>query len=90
MPTRLPKAFACLAVVIVCFANASPAADVGGGRHESVCVAAPFAMPAIQIPVFPQRDFVITNFGASEGGKTDIGDATRQGTPIVGVFALPS
>lgn len=45
---------------------------------EMIVIKAPFAMPAIQVPVFPQRDFVITNFGAIAGGKTNVGAGISQ------------
>src|SRR5258706_16360018 len=43
--------------------------------HEAISVQAPFAMPAIVVPVFPSRAFVVTNFGAVEGGA--ISEAIR-------------
>lgn len=45
--------------------------------HELISVAAPFEMPAIRQPVFPARDFVITDFGARAGGLTNVGEAIR-------------
>lgn len=36
-------------------------------RHEEVTVKASFDMPAIKVPVFPKRDFPVTDFGAKEG-----------------------
>jgi polygalacturonase len=47
-------------------------------RHEKISVKAPFVMPAIQIPIFPVRDFVIANFGAKPGGETKNTEAIRQ------------
>jgi polygalacturonase len=44
--------------------------------YEAISVKAPFEMPAIQVPVFPNREFVVTNFGAVAGG--DISEAIRQ------------
>lgn len=35
-------------------------------------------MPAIKIPVFPKREFVVTDFGAVEGGKTINTEAIRK------------
>jgi len=37
--------------------------------HETISVPAPFAMPAIEIPVFPKREFVVTDFGAVAGAN---------------------
>ena len=34
-------------------------------RHERVEVEAPFAMEAISVPIYPARDFPITDYGAS-------------------------
>ena len=45
---------------------------------------APFAMPAIKVPVFPEREFVVTDFGAMEGGKTNISEAIHKA-----IAALP-
>lgn len=39
-------------------------------------MSAPFPMPAIKVPVFPARDFVITNFGVKAGA--DVTAAIRQ------------
>ncbi len=35
-------------------------------------------MPTIKVPVFPARDFVITDFGAKPGGQIDNTDAIRK------------
>ena len=45
--------------------------------HEAISVQAPFAMPAIEIPVFPKREFVVTDFGAV-AGTNNISDAIRK------------
>ena len=45
-------------------------------RQEMISMAAPFAMPAIAVPVFPPQEFVITNFGAVAG--RDISEAIRR------------
>src|ERR1039458_906376 len=62
------------------FTNSSQAAENSSVsdsiRHETIPVPAPFAMPAIAVPVFPQRTFVVTNFGAVEGA--DISAAVLQ------------
>ncbi len=44
--------------------------------HEEISVQAPFAMPPIEAPVFPDHDFLVTEFGATEGGE--ISDAIRK------------
>ncbi len=53
-------------------------AETNGIRHQEIFVAAPFTMPAIKIPVFPDRDFVVTDFGAVEGGNTNISEAIHK------------
>ncbi|BET69455.1 glycoside hydrolase family 28 protein [Opitutales bacterium ASA1] len=45
-------------------------------RHEEIAVEAPFPMPAIRVPVFPDRDFLVTDFGARPG--EDATDAVRR------------
>ena len=67
MKFRLLKVFACIFAVAPLLANFSWAEGPGEMRHESISVPAPFAMPAIAVPVFPQRTFAVTNFGAVEG-----------------------
>ena len=47
-------------------------------RGEEITVSAPFPMPAIKVPGFPARDFVVTDFGAVEGGNANIAAAIRQ------------
>jgi hypothetical protein len=49
-----------------------------GVRHEALAVKAPFPMPSIKVPVFPERDFVITDFGAKGGEEIDNTDAIRK------------
>jgi hypothetical protein len=79
MPLRLRIFFSFFAFVSL-FATHSFAAEnssvTDATRHEMISVQAPFAMPAIAVPVFPQRTFVVTNFSAVEGG--DISEAIRQ------------
>lgn len=41
-------------------------------------IKAPFAMPELSLPSFPDRDFVITKFGAQEGGQVLITDAIKK------------
>jgi hypothetical protein len=80
MQLRLPNfspgfwAFVCLFFTHSLAAENSSVAN--SIRHEAILVQAPFAMPAIAAPVFPPRTFVVTNFGAVEGG--DISEAIRQ------------
>lgn len=37
-------------------------------RYERVEVEAPFAMEAISVPIYPTRDFLITDYGATDEG----------------------
>lgn len=59
------------------------AGDQAGGpvaplRFEEISVEAPFAMPAIRVPVFPAKDFSITDFGAVPGGTENVGEAIKK------------
>lgn len=45
-------------------------------RHEEIRVKAPFEMPVIKLPVFPDRDFPVTQYGAGKG--TEITEAIRK------------
>ena len=47
-------------------------------RLEKISVKAPFRMPTINISVFPNKDFPITDYGAKPGGKIDNTEAIRQ------------
>lgn len=42
-------------------------AETWGMEHEKIGVTAPFPMPVLKIPVFPKRDFPITDHGAKPG-----------------------
>jgi len=42
-------------------------------------IKAPFPMPDIQRPVFPERDFLITDYGALEGGTVKAAQAISRG-----------
>jgi polygalacturonase len=53
-------------------------AQTGSVSHDEIVVKAPFAMPPIKIPVFPQRDFVITDFGARPDSQAKNSEAIRQ------------
>src|SRR5262245_22535225 len=67
-----------LVAILCCTVSYGQQADSSGIRHEEIAVKAPFAMPPIKVPVFPKRDFVITDFGAKPDGKTDNTDAIRK------------
>lgn len=53
-------------------------AETNRFRHQEISVAAPFTMPAIKIPMFPEREFVVTEFGATEGGKANSSEAIHN------------
>ena len=57
------------------FARANPSHEV---RYEKIAIEAPFDMPDANIPVFPQRDFHITEFGAKTDGETKISEAIQN------------
>jgi polygalacturonase len=75
--TRLSAALRCGFLALLS-AAVSSRAETNGVRHQEISVQAPFTMPAIKIPMFPEREFVVTDFGAVEGGKTNISAAIRQ------------
>lgn len=75
--TRLPAALRCGFLALLSVAVSSRA-ETNGVRNQEISVVAPFTMLAIKVPVFPQRDFVVTGFGAVEGGKTNISDAIHK------------
>ncbi len=82
MSHNLPNLFYGFCAFVSLFVARSLVAENSVGadsiRQEAISVKAPFDMPAIQIPVFPQRTFVVTDFGAVEGGKTNISEAIRK------------
>lgn len=57
--------------------TALPSARAGDAvSHDEIRIKAPFEMPAIKVPVFPKRDFVVTDYGAV--AETVISDAIRK------------
>ena len=78
-PVPLAEAtWACLAVLLAATFAAPTRAGAGGVRHERISVKAPFPMPPIEVPVFPKRDFRITDFGARPGGEFKNTEAIRK------------
>ena len=66
-----------LCVALAVFATVFPSqAQTNAMQHEEISVEAPFAMPPIKVPVFPKRDFAVTQFGAKKGA--DISEAVRK------------
>lgn len=47
-------------------------------RYEKITVKAPFKMPVLKVPIFPDRNFKITDFGAKSGGKFDNTQALKN------------
>lgn len=45
---------------------------------ELIEIDAPFPMPALAVPQFPDRDFVVTDYGAKPDGETDISAAIKD------------
>ena len=69
--TKYSAAF--LHLLLFLSASAFPvAAETSPIGYEEVSVKAPFAMPAIQVPIFPKGDFNVIEFGAQSG--SDISD----------------
>lgn len=46
--------------------------------RESVAVRAPFPMDSVVVPLFPSKDFVITDYGAVAGGEAKVTDAIAK------------
>ncbi|MFT3870185.1 MAG: glycoside hydrolase family 28 protein [Nibricoccus sp.] len=46
--------------------------------YEEVIAKAPFPMPPIKVPVFPKRDFIITDFGAVPKSQAKNSEAIRK------------
>lgn len=65
-------------VILAFTALVSHAAPNGEVRHEKIAIKAPFDMPDASVPVFPEREFIITEFGAKADGKTRISEAIRK------------
>jgi polygalacturonase len=70
------KIVSCLSLLLA--VTLSVSAQKSQVRYEKITVKAPFAMPVLNVPIFPKRDFVITDFGAKAGGKIDNTDAIRK------------
>lgn len=56
----------------------SPANVNGHVSHEEISVEAPFDMPLIKVPVFPNRDFVITEFGADQDSQVEVTEVLKK------------
>lgn len=61
--------------VTMCFAHAAPSGDI---TYNKFPIQAPFPMPDANVPLFPERDFVITDFGAKHDEKTRISAAIEK------------
>ena len=80
LTSAIPRATALWAsLAMLLLAAAAPThARNGKVRHETISVKAPFPMPPIKVPVFPKRDFPITDFGAKPGGEFKNTEAIRR------------
>jgi len=67
-----------LAISLSLIASVYSRAQTCGVRQQEIHVEAPFKMPAIYIPVFSDKMFFITDFGAVEGGKVMVTEAIRK------------
>jgi polygalacturonase len=63
-------------LLILCLLFVLPFSRSAGTSTVEITVKAPFEMPAIKVPVFPKRNFVVTDFGARE--DSDISSAIHQ------------
>ena len=61
------KSLFCLPAVAVCLFSCC--AFAGVSYRQTKIADAPFDMPVLNEPVFPNRDFIISDFGASSDGK---------------------
>ena len=61
-----------LALLVPLAANAQDEAI----RHEEIQVQAPFPMPVIKVPVFPKKDFNVTQY--NDGKTAEISEAIRK------------
>ncbi len=70
-----------ISLIAICFITALACfpiqAQTGAIRYERIRVKAPFSMPVLNVPIFPKKDFVITDFGAKSGGEFDNTQAFR-------------
>lgn len=64
------------AILVLSMTVVSLPAQTSAIKHEEISVKAPFPMPSIKVPVFPEKDFNVTKFGAKEGA--DISEAIRK------------
>lgn len=55
-----------------------PSSAAGEIRHQKIEVKAPFDMPAISVPLFPDRDFPITDYGAESGDQQETSAAIAR------------
>lgn len=67
------------AAVIAGLSGSAPTgSEAAAVTYEEITVRAPFAMPVLTVPVFPSRDFVITDYGAKAGGEFLNTEAIRR------------
>ncbi len=68
---------ACLAgLVVTIYGSIYP--DTINIRHDEIFVKPPFRMPPIKLPMFPERDFVITDYAAKPDDLAGNTDAIRK------------
>ena len=68
MRLKYTTAISLIVIAIFTLSMTSPQMD---GKYKYVTVEAPFAMEPIAEYIFPDRDFVITKYGAKAGGEFD-------------------
>lgn len=59
-----------IVIVVSGFSKFNQKQHSGTIRFNHIQVKAPFRMPELLIPIFPEKLFKITDFGATEGGRT--------------------
>lgn len=64
------------ATLVLSAAVCSLQAETNAIRHEEISVKAPFTMPVIKVPVFPKKDFNVTQY--NDGKTGDLSEAIRK------------
>ena len=58
-------------VLVICFCILTVFSVAASGNYRTIKVEAPFPMQPIKMFIYPDKDFVITNYGAKPGGDID-------------------
>lgn len=58
-------------ITCTCFYLLAASFTSKNGNYEVLKVTAPFPMQPIKVFIYPDKDFIITDFGAVNGGRVD-------------------